>query len=102
MTTTPTITLNSWTARNGQTRRYVNGWEPLVGLEVTRYKTGNISGASVNGEGISNAAAGRLLGIKVWIDDADVVHVDHWRDEHCSLTPAAIIAAVKADLGIEG
>lgn len=101
---TQTITLNNWTARNGQTRRYVDGWHKLVGLEIDRYKTGNISSASVNGESISNGTAGRLLGVKVWLDDTDEVHVDYWCNgtARYGLTPDSLKAAVKADLGIEG
>lgn len=46
------------------------------GLDVERYNTGNISGATINGERISNSEAGRCLMVKVWYDLGDgKVHV---------------------------
>lgn len=62
-----------WT-KAGHHRVYVNDIAGLLGLEVSYYRTGNISSASLDGEGgISNAEAGRLLGAvdKVWFDAAD-------------------------------
>lgn len=38
------------------------------GLEISRYKTGNISHAKVNGEWISNAEGRRLLAAKSYYD----------------------------------
>lgn len=74
MTTTPD--LNEWTGRNGQTRRYVNNWTSIIGLDITYYKTGNIRHATWDGEAISNTSANALLGTKVWLDSDDTVHVD--------------------------
>ncbi len=79
-TTTATIApeINSWTRPGtGQTRRYINNWSELVGVEVGRYNTGNISWATFDGERISNGEAGRILAGKVWIDEADALHFDY-------------------------
>lgn len=40
-------------------RLYVT--EEAVGLDISRYNTGNVSSASLNGEGISNSEAKRIL-----------------------------------------
>ena len=45
--TTTQISINEWTDRKGNTRRYINGWlEALYGMEVEYYKTGNIGVAN--------------------------------------------------------
>lgn len=64
---------NTWTPRNGgPTRIYLDTqiWAPLIGLEVTTYNTGNISGATLNGSKLSNTKAHKLLaGSKIyWMD----------------------------------
>lgn len=91
-----TLDISSWTARNGQTRRYIKNWPELVGLEYDTYKTGNIRSASLRGEPLSNTKCSGLLGIKVWLDDADEVHVDY--NSGRTITDAEIIAAVKEAL----
>ena len=68
---------NRWTKGNYD-RVYFNDWPELIGLEIDRYKTGNIWAASLNGETISNSEARRLLGAvdKVYFDAADgQIHV---------------------------
>ena len=97
-TTAATLNLNEWTARNGQRRRYVNNWLEIFGFEATYYKTGNIASATINGGDLSNAAATRLKGVKVWIDDQDAVHVDRWADgtERYSITKQEIIDTITA------
>ncbi|MFG3051926.1 hypothetical protein ACGFZP_13375 [Kitasatospora sp. NPDC048239] len=59
--------------RNGHDRVYLNNWAELAGLDVSYYNSGNISGASYRGEGISNSQARLILGSisKVWFDTAD-------------------------------
>lgn len=53
---------NRWT-KAGRDRLYLSGaGAEIMGLEVDRYKTGNISSACLNGVGISNSKAGRLMG----------------------------------------
>ena len=55
----------------GDKRRiYLNNWLELAGVSVSRYGTGNISSASVNGKKLSNAKAGELSGVKVFWDCA--------------------------------
>lgn len=63
---------NRW-QKAGMDRVYINDWQEFAGLEITRYKTGNISSASYQGYGISNSQAYKLLGSisKVWFDAAD-------------------------------
>lgn len=47
----------------GYDRLYLNNAGlKLAGLEISRYNTGNISSAKLNGEKISNSAANRILG----------------------------------------
>lgn len=61
-----------WT-RGDKDRVYLNDWAAFAGLETSRYNTGNISGASYQGETISNSQASKILGAvdKVWFDTAD-------------------------------
>src|SRR5690606_40070996 len=47
---------NRWTKGNYD-RVYFNGWAKFIGLEIERYKSGNIYSASLNGEPISNSEA---------------------------------------------
>jgi len=53
-------------------RIYFNGLGEWYGIKTERYNTGNICGATLDGETISNSAAKRLLGrlmdCKVWFD----------------------------------
>ena len=72
------LQLNEWVhPRTGETRRYVQNWPELIGLEIARYNTGNISGAWLNGEKIPNNRAGSILAVKVWLDENDEIHVDN-------------------------
>jgi hypothetical protein len=60
--------------KNGMHRIYFNHLEDLYGLDCSYYKTGNISGATLNGELISNSEAKRIqarLAGKLWYDLAD-------------------------------
>lgn len=57
-----TITTREWVhPSTGEVRRYISNIDTLIGLEVDRYNTGNISAAWLHGEVISNAEAGRIL-----------------------------------------
>lgn len=64
---------NTWTPRNGGSARiYLNDWAALAGLEISTYKTGNISYAELSGRKISNSQAYRYLaGGKVYFNVAD-------------------------------
>lgn len=61
--------ITAW-ERDGMKRYYINDdqLEAVFGLSIDRYKTGNISSASLNGEGISNSKAYRLIGRGIWYD----------------------------------
>jgi len=63
--------------KNGNHRIYFNGGalEVLYGLEILRYKTGNISSATFNGEDISNSKANKLLN-KIICERGDRAYYD--------------------------
>ena len=61
----------------GEMKRYYikdDQLEAVFGLSIGRYNTGNISSASLNGEGISNSKAYKLLGRGIWYD----ANTDSW------------------------
>lgn len=65
---------NRWTKGN-MDRLYINATH--LGLELTYYKTGNISSAYMNGERISNAQGYRYKAAKTYIDiQTGEVHSD--------------------------
>ena len=72
----PLIGGKRWVSPSGEVRFYFNDLADLVGLNLTFYGTGNISGAALNGERISNSKAKRLLssltGAKVWYSGGKV------------------------------
>ena len=102
LTATAAIDLGGkdWTSGNGRLHRiYLNScvWAPLISLDVERYKTGNISSATLAGEDISNAEAGRILESKAYVQD-DVLRVDtpaHWTTAD-EIADAILAAAEKA------
>jgi hypothetical protein len=59
--------------KNGMDRIYFNNHAQLAGLELHRYKTGNISAAYWQGELVSNSQGGKLATTidKLWFDLAD-------------------------------
>ena len=61
-----------WT-KYGKDRMYVSAEQ--IGLKCCYYNSGNISGASFNGESISNREAHRMMATKTYIDldDGSVV-----------------------------
>lgn len=64
---------NAWThPSTGKVRWYANIEPAQIGLELTRYNTGNISSASLDGESVSNGQARDILSamrsVKVWYD----------------------------------
>lgn len=73
---------SEWThPGTGEIRIYINDWPALIGLDVNRYGTGNISSATLDGERISNARARDILGTvtRVWWSDADSkIHIRHY------------------------
>ena len=67
--------IDAW-ERGEMKRYYINDehLEAVFGLSIGRYNTGNISSASLNGEGISNSKAYKLLGRGIWYD----ANTDSW------------------------
>ncbi|MGW9371218.1 hypothetical protein ACWGVR_14545 [Streptomyces xanthophaeus] len=63
---------NRW-QRNGMDRVYFNNPAQLAGLETSHYKSGNISGATWQGQPTSNSQAYKLASSidKLWYDTAD-------------------------------
>lgn len=75
-----------WHKDDGTLRVYLNDWVQFIGLEVSRYKSGNISSATLNGQPISNGKAARLLAAKVYWEGG-TIHItrgsvaEDYRDE---------------------
>ena len=95
------IELNEWAnPRNGETRYYVNDLAGIIGLEVEYYQTGNIAGATLKGEYISNNKAARAVsGLKVWLTEDGEIHTQgasEYADEIVAAIKAAQEAAAKA------
>lgn len=85
-----------WEGRNGAIRYYINDWAALVGLEIDRYKSGNICGASYRGEPLSNGKAGRLLTGKLWIEGGKLYSTIDWDDAR--IEEPALRALVVAEI----
>lgn len=83
-----------WQAEGGMPRVYLNTevWAPMIGFEVDRYKSGNISHATLAGQKISNAKANALLRAKVYWENG-LIWIDNGADIDVPLR-AAIETAV--------
>ncbi|MCX4750884.1 helix-turn-helix domain-containing protein [Kitasatospora sp. NBC_01287] len=59
--------------KNGKDRIYFNDWAQFAGLDISRYQSGGVNGASLGGRGIANGRIGAILASidKVWFDVAD-------------------------------
>ncbi|MBT2467877.1 hypothetical protein J7E97_08310 [Streptomyces sp. ISL-66] len=59
--------------KNGMDRIYINDWAAFAGLDVSRYGTGSVCGATFAGHDIANGRAARMLDAieKVWFDVND-------------------------------
>lgn len=53
--------LGSLWQKDGKSRIYINDLPTLYGLSVQRYKTGNVQGATLRGQKLSNTKADKLL-----------------------------------------
>ena len=64
--------IEAW-ERGSMKRYYINenNYEAVFGLKIWRYNSGNICGAELNGESLSNTKAGRLLRNKFFFDAVD-------------------------------
>lgn len=82
MATTPAPQINSWTAPNGQVRRYINNWLELAGIHVECYKTGNIRSVEIDDyeDRVSNAKGALTAQGKVWLDADNGLHFDYHSD----------------------
>jgi len=95
---------SEWESSDGSKHRvYFNDLQGLYGLETARYKTGNVSGATVDGKPVSNSQARKiesgLYGGKVWYN------VDTGKYEHSGLSGSAatkIIGEIQRRSGVEG
>ena len=77
-------------SKYGKDRLYIDA--KVLGLELTYYKTGNVSNATWQGESISNADGRRLDNSKVYVDVADgSLHVstDYWSADDDALDKVA-------------
>lgn len=63
---------NRW-QRGSMDRVYINDWARFAGIEIEHYRSGSISSASIDGRGIANSRAGRLLGAidRLYFDATD-------------------------------
>lgn len=90
---------NRW-QKNEMDRVYINDLAKWYGLEVQRYGTGNICGASLDGAHISNAEAGRILealgATKFWWDVTTEKFMYRSSYNGTRFDMAAMIAAIKA------
>ena len=78
-------------------RLYIKKLADLIGLSYTKYNTGNISSAELNGETISNSECNRILAAldKAYIDlKTNTVYIDG-RDDAAEV----IIAGLESYLG---
>lgn len=69
-----------WTSRDGRHHRvYVNAavWAPMIGLNITYHRTGNVSNATLDGRQLSNRCGESLQQAKVYLDVATgTLHTD--------------------------
>lgn len=93
-----------WT-RGNVDRVYINEsvWMRLIGLEISRYGSGNISSAALSGEEISNSHAKGLISAvgKVYWDSASgrvyvQTELPRYADEVTALILDAVDAAIEA------
>lgn len=97
------IIIKSWVGRRGDiVRDYIQNIADIIGLEVIRYGSGNISGASgregsiLDGQHISNIEAGRLSAIKAYYQDGELhVQMGNVRIINADQVIAAIHAAAE-------
>lgn len=92
----PIIT-NEWThPKTGQVRRYINLKQFF---KIRYYNTGNLNGVHFKGEHISNRQAGFIFAAKLWIDENDKIHLDHYR---ANLDRKELLEHIKAEIAERG
>lgn len=89
-----------WTGNSGIRRIYLNDWAEMAGLEIERYNTGNIRYAVLAGQRLSNAAAAKLAGHKVYWADGQIHGMDDaaYIARSVGATTAGLIAALTATI----
>ena len=88
-----------WT-KAGMDRLYVPATK--LGLEIRRYKSGNIASATFNGEPISNSDARRLMDAKTYLNVSDsMIHSTDDRLFHAAVEIVANAIACGGDPEVE-
>lgn len=67
--------------KNGMRRVYLNDWTAFAGIEINRYRSGNVASASIGGRGVANGRIADIVGAiaKVWFDTVDNrIHISGW------------------------
>lgn len=80
--------------RKGVIRAYIPDLASVIGLELDFYKSGHLHAARLDGRGISNAAATRLLGVTAWIGADGQPHLSGVTSR-CLLTAEQIIDRIR-------
>lgn len=112
--------LREWNPRQGPRRRYINNWKAVVGITLRPWRNGRgFSEASINGVDLdSSSTSGKLRRnafrakeMKVWLDDDDQVHIDHYRGNpdvpdaddplHYDTIAGIVQSAVNDTLGVD-
>lgn len=59
--------------KNGMRRVYFNSWGQFAGLDISRYQSGGVNGASLDGRSIANGRVSAILASidKIWFDVTD-------------------------------
>lgn len=68
--------LSKWQHPKTKEFRYYVRFEAAGILKCQYYNSGNISSATLFGDGISNSEAGRIKAVKVWMDESGELHWD--------------------------
>lgn len=87
-------------AEKNMCRVYFNSLADRIGLSVSYYKTGNVSSASLNGNGISNCSARKILSTlesgKIWYD----LNTNRFETKNLDEYAEKIINSIENDLNI--
>lgn len=90
--------IEAW--EKGDMKRYyinVEHFAAVFGLEIYRYNSGNICGAHLNGEKISNNRAGKLIGAKKFYFDAVS---QKWFERYCMNAPKPLCDELAAGVRV--
>lgn len=79
-------------------RTYLNDVAALIGLDVDYYLSGNVRSAALDGRPLSNARAGELLNVKVYLDHATGTLVIQVPERSRTLPTDKIIARIHASV----